>query len=374
MSIGIYVHFPFCVSKCKYCNFNSYSDKNHLQLDYLKALTSEIDKYGNKDIQVDSIFIGGGTPSFMFDGCISTLLTTIRKNFEVLENAEISIECNPNSVTANKVYEWKGAGINRVSVGLQSTNANTLKLIGRQHSVKDYVNAVETIKTCGIENINTDCLVGLPRQKMSHIKHTLRTITKFHCTHVSVYSLILEEDTPLFKMVESGEVSLPPEERVLNMYNFAYDFLEKSGYERYEVSNFAKSGYECKHNLNTWKMGEYLGFGSGAHGYFKGERYSNVLGIEEYISLLKNDKYPIENKEKISKEEAFEETIMLGLRTKYGVNLKELKDKYKVDLSITKKDEIKYFLDMELIKIDGDNLSLTDKGYPVLNKIILELV
>ena len=153
-NIGIYVHFPFCVSKCNYCNFNSYSNKNHLQLDYLKALTNEIKKYSDKKINVESIFIGGGTPSFMFDGCISTMLTTIKKSFNVLEDAEITIECNPNSVTAKKVYEWKDGGVNRVSVGLQSTNINTLKLIGRCHNVKDYINAIETIKICGINNIN----------------------------------------------------------------------------------------------------------------------------------------------------------------------------------------------------------------------------
>lgn len=374
MSIGIYVHFPFCVSKCNYCNFNSYSDKNHLQLDYLKALTNEIKKYADKKVDIDTIFIGGGTPSFMFDGCISTLLSTIKKSFNVLIDAEITIECNPNSVTSKKVYEWKDSGINRVSVGLQSTNANTLKLIGRCHTVKDYVNAIETIKTCGINNINTDCLVGLPRQKLSHIKHTLRLITKFECTHVSVYSLILEEDTPLFKLVNDGEVCLPSEEKVLNMYNFAYEYLEKNGYHRYEVSNFAKDAFECKHNLNTWKMGEYLGFGAGAHSYFKGVRYNNVLSIDEYINYLKNDDFPIEQKEKISNQEKYEETIMLGLRTKFGVNINDLKNNFKVDILKTKEKEINELLNENLIVIINDFIIPTDLGFTVLNKIILDLV
>ena len=374
MGIGIYVHFPFCVSKCKYCNFNSYSDKNHLQLDYLRALTNEIKKYADKKVVVDSIFIGGGTPSFMFDGCISTLITTIKDSFSLIENAEISIECNPNSVTSKKVYEWKDSGVNRVSVGLQSTNINTLKLIGRSHTVKDYVNAIETVKMCGISNINTDCLVGLPRQKLSHVKHTLKMITKLECTHVSVYSLILEEDTPLFKLVSDGELSLPAEDKVLNMYNFAYDYLEKSGYHRYEVSNFAKDGFECNHNLNTWKMGEYLGFGAGAHSYFKGVRYCNISAIENYIDELKKDNLPIENKEKISESEKYEETIMLGLRTKYGINTKEIFKNFKIDILKSKEKEIEELLLENLIVIKDDNIIATDLGFTVLNKIILDLV
>jgi len=330
--------------------------------------------YCDKKLQVDTIFIGGGTPSFMFDGCISTLLSVIKKSFHVLNNAEISIECNPNSVTQEKVYEWKSSGVNRVSVGLQSTNLNTLKLIGRSHSVKDYVNAIEIIKACGIGNINTDCLVGLPRQKLSHIKHTLRMITKMNCSHVSVYSLILEEDTPLYKLVNDGKLLLPSEDKVLNMYNFAYDFLENSGYHRYEVSNFAKENCECQHNLNTWQMGEYLGFGAGAHSYFKGYRYNNVSQIEDYIDHLKKDKYPIEIKEKISKQEKYEETIMLGLRTKYGVSISDIKEKYNIDIMKSKENEINELLLENLIIIENDHIIPTDLGFTVLNKIILDLV
>ncbi|MGN0961091.1 MAG: radical SAM family heme chaperone HemW [Christensenellales bacterium] len=372
--VGIYIHFPFCASKCKYCNFVSFSGKNDMQLKYFQSLIKEISAFNAKDIQVDTVFIGGGTPSIMFDGCISTLLSEIRKNFKVLENAEITIEANPNSINISKAQEWKESGVNRVSVGLQTTNLNSLKLIGRPHTKQDYIRAIDDIKSVGITNINTDCLIGLPRQKQSDVRKTLGLVMKMGCSHISVYSLILEENTSLYDMVDRGEIKLPKEEKVLGMYNYANKVLSEFGYNRYEVSNFAKENYECRHNLNTWKMGEYLGFGVGAHSYFNSKRYSNVSSIEEYIKLISLGKRPIEDEEKITPQETFEETIMLGLRTKYGINLNEIKNKFNIDLLKLKHKEIDFFTKENMISINNENLIVTSQGMPVLNKIILELV
>ena len=372
--LGLYVHFPFCASKCKYCNFNSYSDKNELQLKYFQALLRELLMYKSDDIEIDTIFIGGGTPSIMFNGCISTLLSEVRKNFKLSENIEITIEANPNSIDKNKTIEWKESGVNRVSIGLQSINSNLLKLIGRPHTKQDYIRAYEDVVSAGITNINTDCLIGLPRQKLSDVKKMLGFLMKLKLTHLSVYSLILEEDTPLHKMVTSGQLKLPKEEKTLGMYNYTYKFLNENGFNRYEVSNFALDGYECQHNLHTWEMHEYIGIGAGAYGFFDGVRYGNVEQIEDYISAVSTGNKPIKLEEKVGKTELFEESIMLGLRTKYGVNLKEIKDKYNVDLYETKKNELNSFLKMGVIEIKNDNLVLTNAGYPILNKIILELV
>lgn len=372
--LGLYVHFPFCASKCKYCNFNSYSDKNELQLKYFQALLKELQMYKSDAIEIDTIFIGGGTPSIMFNGCISTLLSEVRKNFKVSENAEITIEANPNSIDKNKTIEWKESGVNRVSIGLQSINSNLLKLLGRPHTKQDYIRAYEDVISAGINNINTDCLIGLPRQKLSDVKKMLAFLVKLKVTHLSVYSLILEEDTPLHKMVTTGQLKLPKEEKTLGMYNYTRKFLKENGFERYEVSNFALAGYECKHNLHTWQMHEYIGVGAGAYGYIDGVRYGNVEQIEDYISAVSTGNKPIKLEEKISNTELFEESIMLGLRTKYGVNLKDIKEKYNIDLYETKKDELASFLKMGVIEINNDNLVLTDTGYPILNKIILELV
>ena len=199
-------------------------------------------------------------------------------------------------------------------------------------------------------------------------------MTKLKCTHVSVYSLILEKDTKLFKMVNENLVKLPKEEKALGMYNFALSFLRKHGYERYEVSNFAKKNYECKHNVNTWKMGEYLGFGAGAHGYYNGVRYSNFENPETYINVLNDNRKPVDMEEKIKRKEKLEETIMLGLRTKYGINLEQIKAEFKVDLRETKKEAIEKMLADGLINIVYDKLIATDLGFTVLNQIILELV
>lgn len=373
-NIGIYVHIPFCISKCLYCNFNSYADKNNLHTEYIQALISEINSYKNNKYIVDTIFIGGGTPSLMPDGAISTIVSEIRKNFAVESNAEITIECNPNSVTATKAMEWKEAGINRVSIGLQTTNDRLLKLIGRSHNKKDYLNAVDIIRNAGISNINTDCLIGLPKQKMSDIKHTLKIVTKLQCTHISAYSLIVEKDTPLDRMIANNELSLPKEEKTLGMYEYVYKFLKENGYNRYEVSNFAKKDFECKHNLHTWQMCEYLGFGAGAHSYINGVRYSNVLGVEEYIDAIKEGNLPVENKEKISNTEKFEETIMLGLRTKYGIDLDEIKKNFKIDLLKSKKETINSLLSNGLINLIYNRIIPTDLGFTVLNQIIVDLV
>ena len=373
-NVGIYIHFPFCKSKCKYCNFNSFANKDNLQLDYFKSMIKEISMYGNKKINIDTIFIGGGTPSLMFDGCISTLISELRKKFNILDGCEITIEGNPNSITQSKVREWKECGVNRVSVGLQTVNSNSLKLIGRTHTKKDYINAIETIKSIGINNINTDCLIGLPKQKLSHVKHTLGLISKLGCTHMSVYSLILEENTPLFDMVERGVVKLPKEEKVLGMYNFAFKYLAEMGFDRYEVSNFAKDGYECKHNLHTWQMREYIGLGAGAHSYYDGFRYCNVDSIEEYIKLVKENNKPLNENEKVNEDGLYEETIMLGLRTKYGINLDEIKTNFGKDLLKDKNEIILDMLNNKLIKIENNNLIATDLGFTVLNKVILELI
>ncbi len=372
--IGIYIHIPFCASKCKYCNFNSFSGKNALQKDYLGALVDEIKGYSNKSYLIDSIFIGGGTPSMMFDGCISTILSSVKKSFKVADDAEITIEANPNSITLNKAREWKEAGVNRVSIGLQSASNTCLKLLGRVHTKDDYIKAVDIIKSVGITNINTDCLIGIPRQKLSDVKYMLRLVTKVGCSHVSVYSLILEKDTELCSMVERGEVKLPKEEKTLGKYNFALSFLREQGFERYEVSNFSKPNFECKHNLHTWKMHEYLGFGAGAHSYLMGERYCNVSPIEEYIDLTKSGKKPIEFKEVLSRREILEEIIMLGLRTKEGINHFEIEEELGVDLLKIKKKELKYLSDNGFIEVDGNWIRATDEGFTVLNKVILELV
>ncbi len=371
---GIYVHIPFCLSKCKYCDFNSYAGQENLQQDYLRALVKEIRLYGDiaKDRVVDTIFIGGGTPSCMFSGAISTIIVEIKKVFRVLEDAEITIEANPNTITMDKAIEWRNVGINRVSIGLQTTNANILKLIGRTHNKKDYLNAMKIVTDAGFNNINTDLMVGLPKQKSSDVRYAINLCYKLGCTHISCYSLILEENTLLYKLVNEGVIKLPKEAKVIGMYDTANSFLIKYGYKRYEVSNFAKEGYECKHNLNCWSMQEYLGFGAGAHGFVNNIRYSNVNNISDYINAVNgNPKSEIED---CSSRDLYEEAIMLGLRKVDGVSI-GLLDYYLEESFLEKyKDTIKKYQNLDMIEIVDNKLRATDKGMYVLNQLILDFV
>jgi oxygen-independent coproporphyrinogen-3 oxidase len=263
-------------------------------------------------------------------GAIATIISELKEKTNIIENAEISIEVNPNAIDYMKAVEYKNCGINRISIGLQTTKKNCLNAIGRTHTLDDYVKCVNLLKDCGFENINTDLMIGLPIQRLSDVKRSLGLVLKFGVTHISVYSLILEEGTPLFDLIESRKLKLPKEEKVLSMYNYAKMFLEEQNFKRYEVSNFALPGFECKHNLNTWDMKEYIGFGAGAHSFYDNTRYSNIESLEEYMQNINNEKIPVETRETLGEKELLEETIMLGLRKTEGIDLNQIKTKFKV--------------------------------------------
>ena len=372
-NIGIYVHFPFCATKCTYCDFNSYSNIHHLQKEYLEALVNEIRANADKSKVVDTIFIGGGTPSIATTGTIATIMTAIKSSFMVLNDAEITIEANPNSIKFDNLTEWKEAGINRISVGLQTTNKRILRLIGRSHDRDDYIRAIDLIKSFGFENINTDLMIGLPKQKSSDVKYAINLCVKLGCKHISCYSLILEGNTPLYTLVKEGRIKLPKEAKVVGMYKTAVTSLRKLGFERYEVSNFAQDKYECKHNLNCWHLSEYYGFGAGAHGYIDNKRYSNECDVKKYINLINKNSSAKVSVDKLTNIDHYEEALMLGLRLKDGVSIKVL-DEYLGESFLEKyKTQINKYLKLGLIKIN-ENISATDSGFMVLNQIILDLV
>ena len=375
MKIGVYVHIPFCVSKCSYCNF--YSEvKPNLINDYVLCLVKEIkrecDKY--KSYKVNSIFIGGGTPSILPSGCVSLIINTIKQNFSVLPDCEITIEANPNSINYTNANEWFNCGVNRVSVGVQTTSNRLLKLIGRAHTFKDFLLAINNLKKVGFKNINADLMIGLPRQKQGDVKNALKYCFSLGLTHISAYTLILEENTLLFNKVENGELKLPKEEKVLGMFNYLLKQTKLKGFNRYEVSNFAKPGFECKHNENCWNMVEYIGFGCSAHSFVKNFRFGNISNIENYIKQINNNLSVLEFKDELTKEELIEETIMLNLRTIKGINLENLKQQFNYDLLKVKSNEIDELLSYGLIKFNNNYLSATNEGFYVLNQIILKLV
>ena len=333
---GLYIHIPFCKRKCRYCDFVSFPDYKNEDL-YFVALISEMRRYAPlmKGRRFDTVFIGGGTPTSLKPGRIEALLNEARNCFDIAPDAEISCEANPESASKEKLEELFRSGVNRLSLGLQSANDIELAAIGRIHSTTDFISAVSTAREVGFKNINADVMHGLPRQTQNSYLSTLKLLADMEIPHISSYSLILEEGTPLFSDVERGIVKLPTPDETADMEDAGFVFLGDNGYIRYEVSNFAKPGHECRHNLNYWDNGEYLGVGLNSHSALRigGDwtRFNNTEVMAEYITELGQGKLPVRNTQKIEKSEEMFETIMLGLRKTAGISRAEFLDRFGVD-------------------------------------------
>lgn len=373
-NISLYIHIPFCASKCYYCNFVSFKYGYKTQREYVEYLLKEIELYKDKNLNLKTIFIGGGTPSVLGLGEITKIFDKIKECFTIDSDAEITIECNPNSFDEYRAREYKECGINRISFGLQSSNDKILKLVNRIHTKKDFIKAVKIAKKYGFKNINADMLIGLPNQTIKDVKNTLKLLLKLKIEHISCYSLILEEGTPLYLMVKNKEKCLPSEDESVKMYDFVLDYLKKHNIYRYEVSNFAKFQKECKHNLVYWNCQDYLGLGLNSHSKINNERSENFEKLKDYFNSLDENKKPIKNSYKLSLLEQKEEFIMLNLRKAQGINLVEFKQKFNEDLTIEKNKQIENLKNLGLIEIKNDYLFATDLGFKVLNQIILELV
>lgn len=359
--LSIYVHVPFCESKCAYCAFASFVRPEE-QARYFSALYDEIESKGDKTREVDTIYIGGGTPSVVEPEFIEKTLKTIEKCFNLSKNCEVSIECNPNSVSEDKLKRYLAAGVNRISFGVQSLKNKTLKRIGRRHTKNDAKRAIKLARREGFKNINADLLIGLP-YKTKPAKHAKKLIKK-GATHISAYMLQVEPNTRLKWQIESGEVKLPSDEDCVEAYQKLVRKLAKKGFVRYEISNFALPGYECRHNLKYWSRGEYLGFGLSAHSFVGGIRSANASNFEDYyVGKVAS--------EKISRTESIEEIIMLGLRCTLGVSINELK---KLGYDIAENQYFKLYLHDKILTQIGDQIYLNQDFYGVSNTIISNLL
>jgi len=385
--VGIYVHIPFCRQKCFYCDFTSYSDKSYLIDEYIKWLNVEIEEVGkgikqdfenkiNDSVKIKTIYIGGGTPSYIDSKYISKILDTIKKNYILDKNIEITLEVNPGTVTEEKLLNYKEAGINRLSIGLQETNNCHLKNIGRIHTYEEFIDTFNIAKKVGFKNINIDLMIGLPNQTLEEVEDTLEKISKLELQHVSVYSLIVEENTKLEKLVNEEKMILPGEEIERKMYWTTKKKLEEMGFVHYEISNFAKKGYESKHNLDCWNQKEYMGFGVASHSYTDDARFSIVDDIEVYINNFKIGQ-DIDNlifHEKQNKQSKMKEYMLLGLRKIKGVSISEFKNKFIENPIMLYKYEIKKLLEEKLIEIEGNYIKLTNKGLDLANLVWQEFV
>ena len=372
--IGIYVHIPFCKKKCDYCDFISYCDKGMLISDYIESVIKEIESQNIKS-KITTVYIGGGTPSYIDSKYIIKILEKIKEK-NISEDAEITIEVNPGTVTEKKLKDYINCGINRLSIGLQSTKDEILKEIGRIHEYADFLNTYNMAKKIGFNNMNVDLMIGLPNQKIIDIKESLEKILELNPNHISVYSLILEEGTSLFKKVEDGVLKIPDEELERNMYWYVKNTLELNGYKHYEISNFAKEGYESKHNLNCWNQKEYIGIGCAAHSYKNITRYSNTENIEEYINNIHKKCF---EKNRIihevqTEEDARKEFMLLGLRKVDGVKINEFKNKFGDNPIYLYRNQLDKLSKENLIIVDNDNIRLSNRGIDLANLVWEEFI
>ena len=378
--IGVYIHIPFCMKKCFYCDFVSYANKEDMIEKYIKALEKEIKIKAeeNKLLKINTIYIGGGTPSFIDSKHIVYIINAIKESFNVKENAEITIEVNPGTVTKNKLEDYIKCGINRISIGLQTTNNELLKQIGRIHTYEQFLETYNLIRMVGFNNINVDLMLALPNQTIKDLEDSLNKVIMLKPEHISVYSLILEEKTKLYGLVESGKLELLDESIERNMYWKVKNILEQNGYKHYEISNFAKQGYESKHNLNCWNQEEYLGMGVAAHSYLNNKRYSNTENLEQYINKLldeegiKNDIVTVHEEQTL--EDKQKEYMLLGLRKIEGVKISDFKNKFVQNPIYIFRKELDKLVKEDLIQVEDNNIKLTKKGLDLANLVFEEFV
>lgn len=370
--IGVYIHIPFCKQKCSYCDFLSFTNKENMQENYVEALIKEIKNFfeSNDGIEIKTIYIGGGTPSFIEQKYIEKIMKSLNKE----KVQEATIEVNPGTVNKEKLKIYKESGINRLSIGLQSSQDKLLKQIGRIHNFEDFLNTYNLAKEIGFENINVDLMIGLPNQTIADIKESLEKVTALEPEHISIYSLIVEEGTKISKMIDDGKLFLPDEEIERRMYWYVKDFLELKGYRHYEISNFAKIGYESKHNLDCWNQEEYIGFGLAAHSYIDNTRFCNTDNLEKYLKNADENKFDKIIQETQTTFEKEKEYMLLGLRKIDGVSIQDFKNKFGENPIFIFKNELNKLVEEELLQVETNNIKLTNKGLDLANIVWEEFI
>lgn len=374
--IGLYIHIPFCKAKCHYCDFNSLAGKEDSIPSYFHAMGQELKGYTDrlKSYRIKSIFIGGGTPSLVSPHHIYAVMSLLSQSFNVEKGAEISIEANPGTLTFEKLTSFRNAGINRLSMGLQAWQQNILNKLGRIHSADEFAENFRQARKAGFTNINVDLIFGIPGQDLRDWDHTLEEVIKLAPEHISCYSLKVEEGTVFGQMYEQGTLNLMDEELDREMYYKTIEKLGQYGYKHYEISNFAKPGLECKHNMVYWNAQEYIGVGAGAHSYFEGVRYSNKYDLEEYMNCIFEGDNPVEEQQKIYKNDRIVEFVILGLRLTDGISLNEFRERFGEDIFNLYGDKINLLLKRKLIEICADRIKLTSLGLDLANQVFVEFV
>lgn len=372
---GIYIHIPFCVHKCIYCDFLSAPADDDVKYAYTKALINEIRNTADRQVKdkITSIFFGGGTPSVLPDCCIADILMAVRDCFDISDDAEITMECNPGTVNESRLSEYRAAGVNRLSFGLQSADNNELKMLGRIHTFEQFVESFRLARKAGFNNINVDLMSAIPGQTEATLENTFDKVMALQPEHISVYSLILEDGTYLADNIDKFP-PVPDEDEDRRMYHMTNERLHSAGYERYEISNYSRKGFECRHNLLYWNRGEYYGFGCSAAGFIGNERYSDIRDVKKYIELNGDIEKLHENIEILTKEDAIEEFMFLGLRKMAGVDVMDFQRRFGVPIENVYAKEIEHNVDKGLLIRQGDMLKLTEYGIDICNTVMSDFI
>ncbi|MCZ6539532.1 MAG: radical SAM family heme chaperone HemW [Chloroflexi bacterium] len=389
--IGLYLHVPFCETKCPYCDFNTYSGIEDQIPGYVRAVENELRGWGNllSRPRVRTIFLGGGTPSYLPADNIESILSTIRQSYEVDDLAEITMECNPGDVTPERAASWLGSGVNRISMGAQSFDDGLLKLLGRRHTAMEAQTAFQTLREAGFSNRSLDLMYGLPHQSLEQWTDSLDTALTIEPDHISLYGLQIEKGTPLAADVATGRYSVPDDDLAADMYEEAQRSLAAKGLAQYEISNWSKAGMESQHNLIYWRNEPYLGVGPGAHSWLAGQRFWNLKSPRRYVAVVA-DEYrpdgldpvaamrmpggPVEQADVTTPAIDVAETMMMGMRLNEGVTMSRFAKRFGMSLGDAFPNEISRLLDIGLIEVTGDAIRLSERGRLLGNEVFAEFI
>lgn len=374
--LGLYLHIPFCVKKCAYCDFLSFRASEEEKEKYVQALIQEIESYREfaKGYRVSTIFIGGGTPSVLEANQTEKILNSVQDVFELDRNPEITMELNPGTVTEEKLFCYKKSGINRLSIGVQSVNNEKLELLGRIHTYEEFEKTYEMARNVGFDNISADLISSTPGQTLKEWKEELNTLTQLPLEHISVYQLMIEEGTPFYELYGQKQELLPDEETSREIYLWTGRFLKEKGYEQYEISNYAKPGKESRHNLKYWERADYLGLGLGAASMVRNIRMSNTRDMEKYLEHCSHPKTMREDVQFLEEPRQMEEFMFLGLRKTRGVSKKEFRRVFGSDMEIVYEKALKKCLDSGMLKEHKDRIYLSEEGVLLSNGVLSEFL
>ena len=375
--LELYIHIPFCAKKCDYCDFLSFAAPESVYRAYTEKLMEEIcyQSVSYKEYVVVSIFIGGGTPSVLPYGYLETVMSVVRENYDVSPQAEITVEVNPGTITADKLVSYQRGGINRISLGLQSAVNTELEALGRIHSFEDFLRSYQLVRQAGFQNINVDLMSAIPGQTLDSWKNTLRKVVMLRPEHISAYSLIVEEGTPFYERYGKDGTGLPEEDVDREMYHFTKSYLAEKGYERYEISNYAKPGYACQHNIGYWTGREYLGVGLGASSYIEDTRFHNVEDLKDYLALdMMQKRCGDIVDEQLDEQDKMEEFMILGLRLTRGVSGSEFIEKFGQNMWNIYSRVLPELLKEGLLEMDAPYIKLTEFGLDVSNQVFGRLL